>query len=183
MTKLYGYSIFPSYVGDRFEQLLFVILVLAWGYKCDRIKKEKKRIVRILSFSKYNAHIDPLFKTHKLLKFQDIFKLQELKFYFKFINNKLPHYLQNLPFNKNTTHSHATRNQHNIHQMRPKHEYARKCIRYDLPILINNAPSEILEKVYIHSIHSFAGYIKLKTLESYQENCRILNCYICSRYK
>ncbi len=63
----------------------------------------------------------------------------EFKFYFKFINNKLPHYLQILPFNRNTTHSHAARTQHNIRQMRPKHEYARKCIRYDLPILINNA--------------------------------------------
>ncbi len=49
--------------------------------------------------------------------------------------------------------------QENIHQMRPNHEYARKCIQYDLPILINNAPIEILEKVYIHSLHSFARYI------------------------
>ncbi len=75
------------------------------------------------------------------------------------------------------------RTQYTICQMRPKDEYARKCIRYDLPILINNAPSETLEKVYTHSIHNFVGYIKLKTLESCQENWRILNCYICSRNK
>ncbi len=46
--------------------------ILAWGYKCDRIIKVQKKIVRILSLSKYNAHTDPLFKTHKLLKVQDI---------------------------------------------------------------------------------------------------------------
>ncbi len=48
--------------------------------------------------------------------------------------------------------------------MRPNHEYARKCIRYDLPIFINNAPIEIIENVYTHSLHGIAGYIKLKTL-------------------
>ncbi len=74
-----------------------------------------------------------------------------------------------------------TRIQHNICQMRPNHEYARKCIWYDLPILINNVPIEIIETVYTHSLHGFAGYIKLKTLESYQENYTIINCYICSR--
>ncbi len=124
--------------------------ILAWGYKCDRIIKLQKRIVRILSLNKYNAHTDPLFKTHKSLKVQDILKLQKFRFYFKFITNKLPHYLQNLHFNRNTTHSHARRTQHNIRQMRPNHEYARKCIRYDLPILINNAPIEVLEKVYVY---------------------------------
>ncbi len=86
-------------------------------------------MVRILSLSKCNAHTTgPRFKTHKLLKVQDIFKLQEFKFYFKFINNKLSYYLQILPFNINATHRYITRIQHNIHQMRPNHEYARKCI-------------------------------------------------------
>ncbi len=102
--------------------------ILACGYKCDGIIKLQKRIVRILSFGKYNAHTDPLFKTHTLLNFQNIFKLQEFKFYFKCINNNLPYYLQNLPFNRSTTHSHSTRAQYHIHQMEPNHEYARKCI-------------------------------------------------------
>ncbi len=87
--------------------------------------------VRSLSLSKYNAHTDLLFKTHTLLKVQYIFKLQEYMFYFKFIDNKLPYYLQNLPFNRNTTHSNATRTQTNICQMIPNHEYVRKWIQYD----------------------------------------------------
>ncbi len=164
------YTIVSPKVGPEIHWIILFTLI-----------SRQKRIVRILSISKYNAHTDPLFKTNKLLKVQDIFKLQELKFYFKFKNNKLPYYLQNLPFNRNTTHSHATRSQHNIHQMRPNHEYARKCIWYDLLILINNAPIQIIEKGYTHSLHSFAAYIKLKILESYQEHCRIVNCYICWR--
>ncbi len=30
--------------------------ILAWGYRCERINKLQKRIIRILSISKYNAH-------------------------------------------------------------------------------------------------------------------------------
>ncbi len=55
--------------------------------------------------------------------------------------------MQNLPFKDNTsTHFHATRIQHKIHIFRPKHEYAKKCIRYDIPNLVNNTPHNIIEK-------------------------------------
>ncbi len=118
----------------------------------------------------------------KLLKVNDILMLQEYKFYFKFKNNKLTHYLQNLPLNGNiNAHSNATRTQNKIGQMKPIHEYARKCIRYKVPMTINNAPAEIVNKVYTHSLQGFAGYIKTKILQLYQETCTIADCYICSR--
>ncbi len=56
----------------------------------------------MLSLSKYNAHTDALLKKMKLLKVNDILQLQELKFYYKYKNNKLPQYLQALPFHPNT---------------------------------------------------------------------------------
>ncbi len=61
------------------SHLNFVILLC--GFKYDKLFKLQKNIVRFLSLSKYNAHTDPLFKILKLLKVNDIFKLQELKFY------------------------------------------------------------------------------------------------------
>ncbi len=77
---------------------------------------------------------------------KDIFKLQELKFYYKFTNNKLPYYLQTLPFNSNTnnTHNHNTRTQYNTQQRKPNHEYARKCLHYDIPIVINSTSLDII---------------------------------------
>ncbi len=64
----------------------------------------------------YNSHTELLFKKRKLLKLCDILKLQEFKFYYKYKNSKLPHYLQSLPFQTNTnTHARATRIQHKIH--------------------------------------------------------------------
>ncbi len=41
-----------------------------------------------MSHSKYNAHTEPIFKEFKLLKLEDILKLQEIKLYYKYKNNK-----------------------------------------------------------------------------------------------
>ncbi len=60
--------------------------------------------------------LDPLFKIIKLLKVNDILKLQELKFYYKYKNTKLTHHLQSPSFHPNTgTHDHDTRIKHKIH--------------------------------------------------------------------
>ncbi len=34
--------------------------ILLWGYKCEKVFKLQKLIVRIISLSKYNAHTDVL---------------------------------------------------------------------------------------------------------------------------
>ncbi len=73
--------------------------ILAWGYEHSRLKQILKRVhvIRIINLSKYNAHTEPIFKkTLKLLKIEDILKLNEIKFYFKLVNKKLPVYFQQL---------------------------------------------------------------------------------------
>jgi hypothetical protein len=155
--------------------------ILVWGHKCEKLAKLQKKVVRILCVSKYNAHTEPLFKTLKLLKISDILKLQELKFYYKFKNNKLPHYLQSLPFHPNTEfHDYATRTRHNLHHPVSKHTFAKNCLRYQIPTIVNNSPNSILDKIHTHSIQGFSGYIKAHFLESYQEVCILMDCYICN---
>ncbi len=118
------------------------------GFQCARLTKLLKMIIRILSRSKYNAHTEPIFKELKLLKLEDILKLQELKLYYKYKNNKLPHYLQNLQFEPNTkTHDHATHIQHNTHQPKTNHVYAKYCVCFDVPSVINSSPKAILDKI------------------------------------
>ena len=157
--------------------------ILIWGFKCEKVAKLQKKVIRILSLSKYNAHTEPLFKRLKLLKISDILKLQELKFYYKYKNNKLPHYLQSLTFQPNTdTHAHATRIQHNIHQPITKHVFAKNCIRFDIPITVNNSPNSILNKIYTHSLQGLSGYIKAQILQTFQENCTIMDCYVCNMH-
>ncbi len=139
-------------------------------------------MIRIISLSKYNAHSEPIFKKLNLLKVKDILKLQELKFYNKFKKIKLPHNLQMLPMKCiNDIHYHATRVQHSIHLNRTKHEYAKKCLCYDLPKVINDTPTTILDKINTHCLKGFATYIKHCIFKSYQEICIIVNCCICNR--
>ncbi len=155
--------------------------ILLWGFKYGKVFKLQKKVVRILSLSKYNAHTEPIFKKIKLLKIRDILKLQELKFYYKYKKNKLPYYLQSLPFNPNTeTHYHSTRIQHDIHQPLSKHVFGKNCVRFDIPMTINNCPNSILDKINTHSLQGFSRYIKAHFLESYKENCTIVDCYVCN---
>ena len=156
--------------------------ILTWGYKCDRIVKLQKKAVRIISLKKYNAHSEPILKELKLLNVTDILKLQQLKFYYKYKHGILPQYLQDMPFYANSvTHEHNTRQHSNIRQPQVNHEYAKRCLRFDLPNLINNTPLDILEKVDTHTFDGYSRYIKIFLLNKYQATCSIINCYICSR--
>ena len=51
--------------------------------------------MRITTLNTYNSHTEPLFKNLKLLKIEDMLKLQEIQFYFKYIHKQLPSYLLN----------------------------------------------------------------------------------------
>ncbi len=154
--------------------------ILLWGFKCDKVFKFQNKFVRILSLSKYNAHKDALFKQLKLLKVNDILKLQELKLYYKYKNNKLPHYLQTLPFHPNAkTHDHDTHLKHHIHPPRGKHAFAKNCVHCDIPRIVNNCSNSILDKVNTHSMQGYSGYIKTHFLQTYKQNCTIVNCYVC----
>lgn len=156
--------------------------ILSWGYNCERVIKLQKKAVRIIILSKYNAHTEPIFKQLKLLKVTDILKLQELKFYYKYKHDLLPHYLSDMPFNTNAdTHNYNTRQLEDIHQPLAKHDYAKKCLRFNLPITVNSTPDIILDKIGTHSLAGFSWFIKEYTLNLYSMVCTIENCYICSK--
>ncbi len=88
--------------------------ILAWGFQCARLTKLQKKIIRILSRSKYNAHTEPIFKELKLLKLEDKLKLQELKLF---------------------------------QQPKTNHVYAKYCVNFDVPSVINSSPKAILDKI------------------------------------
>ncbi len=57
-------------------------------------------------------------------------------------------YLQNLPLYANTnTHNYATRTNQNVHlEFIPNHEYAKMCVRYQEPNIVNSPAINIIEK-------------------------------------
>ena len=64
--------------------------ILAWGDNNNIIFKIQKRAIRTITCSKCIAHTEPLFKDLRLLKVFDIYKLQQLQFYYKLYNRLLP---------------------------------------------------------------------------------------------
>ncbi len=76
----------------------WLVRELAGRLTVYRISKLQKRAVRVIKHSKYNAHTKPIFKALKLLNVEDMLKLNELKFYYKYENNKLPKYFSKTQF-------------------------------------------------------------------------------------
>ena len=67
--------------------------ITSWGFQWERLSKLQKRAIRIITNSKYNAHTDPLFKS---LKIKDVFDVQCMKFWYKFVNNNVPNYFASM---------------------------------------------------------------------------------------
>ena len=62
------------------------------GAYVNRVSKLRPKTGKIMANSKYIAHSAPLFKTLNLLKIQDVYKLQLMKFYYNLSYNLLPSY-------------------------------------------------------------------------------------------
>ena len=55
-----------------------------------------------------------------------------------------------------------------IHTTMTRHEFAKKCLKYNLPHIINDTPELVLEKNITHSLRGFAYYLKMYLLQKYQ---------------
>ena len=64
--------------------------ILAWGHDSNRSLKLPKKAIRIIVKGTFYTQSDPIFKKFNILKVNDIHLHQQLKFYFKLINNILP---------------------------------------------------------------------------------------------
>ena len=155
--------------------------ILTWGFDYYRIEKLQKIFLRIISSSKYNANSEPLFKDLDILKIESLFSQSCLKFLYKFKKCQLPKYFlsfQCVP--RSCIHDHDTRNASNIDTIYTRTHMAYKCIRSQLPLLINNTPDIILSKIDTHSIQGFSFFIKQYYLSQYITQCQERGCFVCS---
>ena len=154
--------------------------MLSWKSKLKEVIKLQKKVVRIISGARYNAHTEPIFKKLNLLKVSDLYLLHAYKFCYKLENNVLPLYFHANLFTKNSTiHRHNTRTSSAFHLPLVKHEFAKNSIQYIIPLAFNDCPYQIKSKIYTHSLHGFIMYIKRFFNVSYSETCSIPNCYVC----
>ena len=156
--------------------------ILLWGNNHEKVTKLQKKAMRIIHLKKYNSHTEPLFKKLHMLKVEDIFKLHQLKFFYKFINKDLPDYFKSFPILRNSTiHNHSTRNQKLFHKKVITHEFAKKTLRNTLINTLNNCPDRILDKVHTHSQWGFTNYAKNDFINEYTLTCLLSDCFICQQ--
>ena len=99
-----------------------------------------------------------------MLKLEDLLKLQQLKFYFKFNEGSLPVYLQNWDITPNAhVHNYNTRELGCMHTFKDKHEFAKKMSQ----ILFAKTYKRVKDKINTHSFQGFINYSKNDIMHKY----------------
>ena len=143
--------------------------------------KLQKWALRAITCSKYNAHADPLFNQLNILKINDIYKLNALKFYYKYIKDQLPKSFHGFFKPITNNHTYQTRNCNIPRYPVPRSVLAKSTIRFSIPELIKNMPTCITDKIATHSMQGFSQYAKKYFINQYQDSCNLNTCYICNR--
>ena len=121
--------VLPQHISLLFYNTIILphinYMIPVWGHHHKSIKQLQKRAIWLITLSKYLVHTEPLFKNPHILKVEDIFRLQQLKFYYRFINVTLPDSFLSLCFSENI-HQYRTRKRHELQPIRIYHEFAKK---------------------------------------------------------
>ena len=93
---------------------------------------------------KYNAHTDPIFKSLEMLKVKDVFDVQCLKLWYKFVNNELLYFFKSMfTYNhelyETETHSHGM-----LHLYPTRTAGARNVVRHRIPELLLEFPANLM---------------------------------------
>ena len=130
--------------------------------------------------SRYNAHTEPLSKQSHLLKVKDKFDVQNMTFWYKFVNKKLPNYFRDI-FNYNhEVHDIGTRNHDQLHLYPTRTSGARNVLRHYKQELLNTFPKYLIDKIKTHSLYSISHHNKCYLIDLYSYDCSIIDCYICN---
>ena len=155
--------------------------ITSWGFEWERLSKLQKRAIRIMTNSKYNAQTDPLIKSLNLLKIKNIFDVQCMKFWCKFVNNNVPTHFDSIFRYNHELYEIQTRSHELLHLYPFRTSNAHNTLRPRIPKLLYKFPTAVLEKARTHSIMSFASHVKFHLIDSYCSECVIPQCYICAR--
>ncbi len=146
-----------------------------------RVAKLQKKIIRIIACSRYNAHTEPIFKMLKLLNLRDMFNINIIKLYYKLRHGCLPSYFNSFRLTShNQIHTYGTRHKYIILGNVIRTQFAQNCLRNKLPMVINSADPNIIQKIDTHSYKGFSWYLKIIITRDYSLICNIENCYICT---
>ena len=155
--------------------------VLLWGKNIGRVYKLQKWAVRAITSSKYNSHTSPLFKKLKLLRIHELYKINMIKFFFKYKKGLLPAYFNGMFEESFLDHEHNTRHKNDPVPNIWKSVAAKNSIRIALPAAIKQFPKNILDKIEIedYKLDAFSKAVKLHLIDEYETKCFIKDCFTC----
>jgi hypothetical protein len=130
----------------------------------NKIQVRQNRSLKILFNKDFLTPTNLLHNEIHVLKVNDQYKLNILKFVFKHQNNLLPEIFCNQFVNNNNIHYHDTRQSNNLHLHHHITTLGNKQIRYQGPNLWNKIPSEIKNT---SSLKVFTKKVKQILLSSY----------------
>ena len=161
------------------SQLTFGILAL--GFEHQRFVKIQKQFIRIISLSTYNAHTEHWFKQLGILKINNLFNLNCLKFVYNNNKGELTRYLLGFKYEQRSSiHDHDTRFANLIDSKPTQTVMAQNCICLHIVTVLNCTPKCILDKIDTHSLQGFTFYIKRYNLDQMTFECSLRQCYICN---
>ena len=156
-------------------------LVLHAGAEWNRIFKLHRRSLRIMTNSKYDAHTEPLFKELDMLKVKNIFDVQCMKFWYKFVTKSLPEYIGTMFTFNDELYQIVTRGQNQPHLFPTRTVSAHNVLRCHKPDLLQEYRRAIIQRANTHSIESFVTLLKACIIRSYSYVCTDINRYSCGR--
>ena len=160
--------------------------LLAWGNaKSSFLQptiKLQKYALRLITNSKYNDHTEPLFKTSNILKLNDLYTLEVMKFMHDYMHFKLPTSFNKLfIFNHELRNTLLTRQSNLLHIINPLNRFANALPVYHFPKIWNNISQSVNYQSY--SKAKLKSHIKHSIISSYASCilCKNKLCKTCNK--
>lgn len=123
------------------------------NYLTDKLYVAQKKSIRAINNLEYNAHTGSYFMLNKILKLEDIFKLQSSFYLYRTIHSDYDPSLLELLISHNQQHNHSTRNRHQLiiprfNRTSSQNSFIYTCVKLwnDLPQSVKDANSSQLFK-------------------------------------
>ena len=146
---------------------------LVWQFtskeNLNKLLITQKKLTRILTWSPYNTHSNPLYVSLKILKTPDAFNSELIKFFYKHYKSLLPKVVSCLFCKNSTIHNYPTRSSDLIHipktfddQIWSKKSKSKWCL-----CLEQFFNSNLKNNDTIKSFNQFKKFLKNRFLDSY----------------
>jgi hypothetical protein len=125
-----------------------------------------KKVIRIITWAKYNAHTSSLFHKASILKLEDIYSVEVSKLVFKYRQGDLPTPLKSLFTLTSAIHTRMTRQHDDLYFKKCRTTLATQHISHKGPQIWNSLPFEI--KTLTHgTLKSFTSKLTRYIINGY----------------